>query len=207
MDGWIRADADKHDSLTSVQIKLLYFSCVLNLGPIYIFFLKRYRLLCTLRREITLRLFISQVFKLLAGTYANAHQTMSNENARCGPSRTSSQKGTVNGAQWSSITGGGLNNWTWTLSVAINEMWEEATRCRCKTSPDRASGKQWGGWTIRTLSHRFLRQAVLFSSPYQACKTSTTFTPTVLRWPWSWVVINSPPKRNCLPTGKQTTRL
>ncbi|XP_056298680.1 carboxypeptidase Z-like [Pseudoliparis swirei] len=46
------------------------------------------------------------VFKLLAGTYANAHQTMSNENARCGPSRTSSQKGTVNGAQWSSITGG-----------------------------------------------------------------------------------------------------
>ncbi|XP_068569374.1 carboxypeptidase Z-like isoform X1 [Cebidichthys violaceus] len=47
-----------------------------------------------------------QVFKLLARTYANAHETMSNENARCGSSRTSSQKGTVNGAQWSSIAGG-----------------------------------------------------------------------------------------------------
>lgn len=47
-----------------------------------------------------------KVFKLLARTYANAHETMSNEYARCGSSRTNSQKGTVNGAQWSSITGG-----------------------------------------------------------------------------------------------------
>ncbi|XP_070849240.1 carboxypeptidase Z-like isoform X1 [Chaetodon trifascialis] len=47
-----------------------------------------------------------QVFKLLARTYANAHETMSNENAQCGPSRTASQKGTINGAQWSSFAGG-----------------------------------------------------------------------------------------------------
>ncbi|XP_075968500.1 carboxypeptidase Z-like [Anarhichas minor] len=47
-----------------------------------------------------------KVFKVLARTYANAHETMSNENARCGSSRANSQKGTVNGAQWSSITGG-----------------------------------------------------------------------------------------------------
>ncbi|XP_054457178.1 carboxypeptidase Z-like [Anoplopoma fimbria] len=47
-----------------------------------------------------------RVFKLLAGTYANAHETMSNENARCGGSRSHSQKGTVNGAQWSSMAGG-----------------------------------------------------------------------------------------------------
>ncbi|XP_067381190.1 carboxypeptidase Z-like isoform X2 [Channa argus] len=47
-----------------------------------------------------------QVFKLLARTYANAHETMSNENARCGSSRTLSQKGIINGAQWSSFSGG-----------------------------------------------------------------------------------------------------
>ncbi|XP_026209200.1 carboxypeptidase Z-like isoform X2 [Anabas testudineus] len=47
-----------------------------------------------------------QVFKLLAGTYANAHETMSYESTQCGPSHTQSQKGTVNGAQWSSFAGG-----------------------------------------------------------------------------------------------------
>ncbi|KAF7231646.1 carboxypeptidase Z [Nothobranchius furzeri] len=47
-----------------------------------------------------------KVFKLLAGIYVNAHETMSNENARCGLSPTKSQKGTINGAQWYSITGG-----------------------------------------------------------------------------------------------------
>ncbi|KAM6894508.1 carboxypeptidase Z-like isoform 1-T1 [Lycodopsis pacificus] len=47
-----------------------------------------------------------KVFKLLARTYANAHETMSNVHARCGSSRTNSQKGTVNGAQWSSSAGG-----------------------------------------------------------------------------------------------------
>ncbi|XP_008281020.1 carboxypeptidase Z [Stegastes partitus] len=44
-----------------------------------------------------------KVFKLIARTYANAHETMSNENARC---RTSSQRGIVNGAQRSSFAGG-----------------------------------------------------------------------------------------------------
>lgn len=47
-----------------------------------------------------------KVFKLLARTYATAHETMSNENAQCGTSHTNSPKGTVNGAQWSSIAGG-----------------------------------------------------------------------------------------------------
>ncbi|XP_006807779.2 carboxypeptidase Z-like [Neolamprologus brichardi] len=47
-----------------------------------------------------------KVFKFIAATYANAHETMSNENARCGSSRTHSQKGIVNGAQWSSLAGG-----------------------------------------------------------------------------------------------------
>ncbi|XP_047462579.1 carboxypeptidase Z-like [Mugil cephalus] len=46
-----------------------------------------------------------KVFKLLAKTYANAHERMANENARCGSSRADSQKGIVNGAQWSSIAG------------------------------------------------------------------------------------------------------
>ncbi|XP_034020605.1 carboxypeptidase Z-like [Thalassophryne amazonica] len=47
-----------------------------------------------------------QVFKLLARTYANAHETMTNENAQCGTSRSYSRKGTVNGAEWYSIKGG-----------------------------------------------------------------------------------------------------
>ncbi|XP_032367242.1 carboxypeptidase Z isoform X2 [Etheostoma spectabile] len=47
-----------------------------------------------------------KVFKLLARTYANAHETMSNENAQCGSSRGISHKGTINGAQWSSLAGG-----------------------------------------------------------------------------------------------------
>uniref|UniRef100_A0A3Q2UUS6 Carboxypeptidase Z n=1 Tax=Haplochromis burtoni TaxID=8153 RepID=A0A3Q2UUS6_HAPBU len=47
-----------------------------------------------------------KVFKFIAATYANAHETMSNENARCGSSRTHSQKGIVNAAQWSSLAGG-----------------------------------------------------------------------------------------------------
>ncbi|KAG7243388.1 hypothetical protein INR49_011845 [Caranx melampygus] len=47
-----------------------------------------------------------QVFKFLAKIYANSHETMSNENARCGPSRTHSQRGIINGAQWSSFAGG-----------------------------------------------------------------------------------------------------
>ncbi|XP_015252533.1 PREDICTED: carboxypeptidase Z isoform X1 [Cyprinodon variegatus] len=42
-----------------------------------------------------------KVFKLLARTYADSHRTMSK--ATCHPG---SQKGVVNGAQWSSITGG-----------------------------------------------------------------------------------------------------
>ncbi|XP_053715642.1 carboxypeptidase Z-like [Synchiropus splendidus] len=48
----------------------------------------------------------NQVFKFLAKTYATTHETMSNENAQCGSSRSISEKGTVNGAQWFSIAGG-----------------------------------------------------------------------------------------------------
>ncbi|XP_039677987.1 carboxypeptidase Z-like isoform X2 [Perca fluviatilis] len=47
-----------------------------------------------------------KVFKLLARTYANAHETMSYENAQCGSSRGISTKGTINGAQWYSMAGG-----------------------------------------------------------------------------------------------------
>ncbi|XP_028420351.1 carboxypeptidase Z isoform X2 [Perca flavescens] len=47
-----------------------------------------------------------KVFKLLARTYANAHETMSNENAQCGSSRGISTKGIVNGAEWYSMAGG-----------------------------------------------------------------------------------------------------
>lgn len=47
-----------------------------------------------------------KVFKFLASTYANAHERMANENAYCGSSRSNSQKGIINGAQWSSIAGG-----------------------------------------------------------------------------------------------------
>ncbi|XP_069579007.1 carboxypeptidase Z-like [Brachyistius frenatus] len=46
-----------------------------------------------------------KVFKLLAETYANAHDTMSRESARCGSSRPHSRKGIINGAQWSSLAG------------------------------------------------------------------------------------------------------
>ncbi|KAM8748006.1 carboxypeptidase Z-like isoform 1-T1 [Acanthopagrus schlegelii] len=46
-----------------------------------------------------------QVFKFLARTYANAHETMSYESAQCGSSRTHSEKGMINGAQWSSFAG------------------------------------------------------------------------------------------------------
>ncbi|CAJ1086168.1 carboxypeptidase Z-like [Xyrichtys novacula] len=47
-----------------------------------------------------------QVFKLLSKTYSLTHERMSNENARCGSSSSISQRGTVNGAQWSSFAGG-----------------------------------------------------------------------------------------------------
>ncbi|XP_040887229.1 carboxypeptidase Z-like [Toxotes jaculatrix] len=47
-----------------------------------------------------------QVFKFLARIYADAHETMSSENAQCGPSRTHGQKGIINGAQWASLAGG-----------------------------------------------------------------------------------------------------
>ncbi|XP_030018845.1 carboxypeptidase Z isoform X1 [Sphaeramia orbicularis] len=46
-----------------------------------------------------------QVFKLLSRTYANAHERMANENARCATSRHI-EKGIVNGARWSNFAGG-----------------------------------------------------------------------------------------------------
>uniref|UniRef100_A0A3Q1F0Q7 Carboxypeptidase Z n=1 Tax=Acanthochromis polyacanthus TaxID=80966 RepID=A0A3Q1F0Q7_9TELE len=47
-----------------------------------------------------------KVFKLLARIYADTHETMSTEEAQCGPRRTNGQKGIVNGAQSSSFAGG-----------------------------------------------------------------------------------------------------
>lgn len=47
-----------------------------------------------------------KVFKLLARTYANTHETMTTDDAQCGPRRTDGQKGIVNGAQSSSFAGG-----------------------------------------------------------------------------------------------------
>ncbi|XP_019127654.2 carboxypeptidase Z isoform X2 [Larimichthys crocea] len=46
-----------------------------------------------------------QVFKFLAKTYANAHESMHLESAQCGSSSSNSQRGIINGAQWSSIAG------------------------------------------------------------------------------------------------------
>ncbi|XP_072232739.1 carboxypeptidase Z-like isoform X2 [Leuresthes tenuis] len=46
-----------------------------------------------------------KVFKFLARTYADTHETMSRGNERCGSSHTNSKKGTINGAEWSSIAG------------------------------------------------------------------------------------------------------
>lgn len=51
-----------------------------------------------------------QVFKFLASKYADAHETMSFESSRCGPSRSYSQKGTVNGAEWFSVSGSGFSS-------------------------------------------------------------------------------------------------
>ncbi|XP_061565606.1 carboxypeptidase Z-like isoform X1 [Cololabis saira] len=45
-----------------------------------------------------------KVFKFLARIYANTHQSMSRENERC-RSLTNSDKGIINGAEWSSISG------------------------------------------------------------------------------------------------------
>lgn len=50
-----------------------------------------------------------QVFKFLASKYAEAHESMSYESSRCGSSRSYSQRGTVNGAEWSSVSGSGCN--------------------------------------------------------------------------------------------------
>ncbi|TKS92744.1 Carboxypeptidase Z [Collichthys lucidus] len=46
-----------------------------------------------------------QIFKFLAKTYANAHESMHLESAKCGSSASNSQRGIINGAQWSSIAG------------------------------------------------------------------------------------------------------
>nr|XP_057922520.1 carboxypeptidase Z-like isoform X2 [Doryrhamphus excisus] len=47
-----------------------------------------------------------KVFKFLARTYASTHEGMHTGNVPCGSAHTHSQKGTVNGAQWSSNAGG-----------------------------------------------------------------------------------------------------
>lgn len=120
------------------------------------------------------QVFIPQVFKLLARTYANAHETMSNENARCGSSRTNSQKGIINGAQWSSIAGSELKE-VHMVNFIRNEMSDGATRGRCKTRSSEAGPSESCRGKVSTVSH------VVFLFSVQACKTSTTFTPTVLR--------------------------
>lgn len=80
------------------------------------------------------------------------------------------------------------------------EMSGGATRGRCETTDSDLR-------EVSRASHGFLGKADLSLSSAQACKTSTISTPTVLRWPWSWVVINSPLKMNCLSAGMKTTRL
>lgn len=75
------------------------------------------------------------MFKFLARTYANAHETMSYESAQCGSSRTHSEKGMINGAQWSSFAGSELQTSLLkflTVDV-LYEMSDGATRGRCKT--------------------------------------------------------------------------
>ncbi|KAK7909844.1 hypothetical protein WMY93_014528 [Mugilogobius chulae] len=47
-----------------------------------------------------------KVFKFISKIYSMSHERMSNENAECGSSRTGSKEGTINGAQWSSFSGG-----------------------------------------------------------------------------------------------------
>ncbi|XP_061769877.1 carboxypeptidase Z-like [Nerophis ophidion] len=47
-----------------------------------------------------------KVFKFLAKTYASTHESMYTGNTPCGSAHTHSQRGTVNGAQWSSNAGG-----------------------------------------------------------------------------------------------------
>ncbi|KAJ0006591.1 hypothetical protein NQD34_013864 [Periophthalmus magnuspinnatus] len=47
-----------------------------------------------------------KVFKFISKIYATSHESMSNENAQCGSSRSGSKAGTINGAQWSSSAGG-----------------------------------------------------------------------------------------------------
>lgn len=47
-----------------------------------------------------------KVFRFLSKIYATSHERMSHENALCGSSRAQSQKGVINGAQWSSFAGG-----------------------------------------------------------------------------------------------------
>ncbi|KAG8006147.1 Carboxypeptidase Z [Nibea albiflora] len=46
-----------------------------------------------------------QMFKFLAKTYANAHESMHSDSARCGSSRLDSERGIINGAQRSSTAG------------------------------------------------------------------------------------------------------
>lgn len=64
----------------------------------------------TLVKILISMFFNLQVFKFLASKYADAHETMSFESSRCGPSRSYSQKGTVNGAEWFSISGSGFSS-------------------------------------------------------------------------------------------------
>ncbi|KAJ0055559.1 hypothetical protein NL108_005407, partial [Boleophthalmus pectinirostris] len=47
-----------------------------------------------------------KIFKFISKIYATSHESMSNENAQCGSSRSGSKSGTINGAQWSSFAGG-----------------------------------------------------------------------------------------------------
>lgn len=98
---------------------------------------------------------------------------MSFESSRCGSSRSYSQKGTVNGAEWFSISGSGFSS--------------------SPQPPEGAVGSE--------------RVIFLLWSSWQACRTSTTFTPTVSRWLWSWAVTSSPQKKSSYWPGMKTKRL
>ncbi|XP_077400435.1 carboxypeptidase Z-like isoform X2 [Vanacampus margaritifer] len=47
-----------------------------------------------------------KVFKFLSRSYVSTHESMYNGNTRCGSAYSHSHRGTVNGAQWASNTGG-----------------------------------------------------------------------------------------------------
>lgn len=120
---------------------------------------------------------VFQVFKFLSRSYASTHESMYTGNARCGTAYSQSHRGTVNGAQWASNAGG-------------------------ETLPGVTTrGCQMTKVHLLSLSGGFFSCLVV-----QACKISTTSTPTASRWPWSWGATNFHLTRICFSAGMKTRR-